>query len=182
MQAEMPAPSRSGEPGRRWWERVPLPLARFLAYADVALAMAFPPWGGWLEYRATGRWPRRLGLLLTLQAHRYGRARASPRRHGWMLTNLCLGKPLVVHCDVPERTGWASPGSCAACTTRGCCHRPDSAGHPVACPFLDLAGPGTGCGVYAGAFWQVGPCGRYPESQQEVEEYHCPRFQLIGVP
>ena len=150
--------------------------ARVLTYVDVGLAMVVPFWSAWLEHRVTGRVPRRLGLTMARQTRRYGRARASPERHGWMLTNLCLGKPLALHSSAPERPGWASPGSCEACTTRGCCHRPDAKGEPVACPFLDLNGPRSGCAVFARAFWMVGPCGRYPESQDEVDEYACPRF------
>jgi len=166
---------------KRWWERIPAPVARLITYLDVAMAMTSPPWAAWLEFRATRRVPRRLGLTMARQARRYGRARASLRRHGWMLTNLCLGKPLVLHSSAPERRDWASPGSCAGCSTRSCCHRPDREGNPVACPFLDLDGPGSGCGVYAGAFWQVGPCGRYPESQDEVDEYRCPRFAFSST-
>lgn len=46
------------------------------------------------------------------------------------------------------------------------------------CPILH----GDGCGIYGGLAWRIGPCGRYPESDDRVTEYGCPRFVYDQAP
>jgi hypothetical protein len=60
---------------------------------------------------------------------------------------------------------WLHGKSCGNCSK--CCRK-------IKCPLLDKAS--DRCMSYNSFFWRYFNCGRYPESQSEIERYECPKW------
>ena len=71
---------------------------------------------------------------------------------------------------VQVSANWPHPEeSCGECSQ--CCERIDCPAHE----------PDNGlCSMYDSVFWHYFPCGRYPGSQQQIDYYECPKWELIA--
>lgn len=58
-------------------------------------------------------------------------------------------------------------GSCNGCSR--CCSMRD-------CPFIDEKHQ---CLFYGSLYWRYFNCGRFPESQKQIDYYNCPKWEII---
>jgi hypothetical protein len=65
---------------------------------------------------------------------------------------------------------------------RGACTRCGKCCSQLECIFLERDSEGRGqCSVYGTTFWYYGTCGRYPLSQQDIDDHACPGFTFYDA-
>ena len=153
--------------------RLPPPIIRFLALADLFLSV-IPFWAHFFYNRWTGQ---RVTREQFIPIYRRGvRFFLAHLKHGAEGTTgpLALDWALgpVRRASLPESPSWNARGSCGTC--RNCCTThwlPEK--ERLTCAFLQ---PNGFCGVYGGIWWDYMNCGRYPAEPAFTKYYDCQRF------
>ncbi len=136
------------------------------------LAWIFPPWA-WLSYRRwTGSWPQKpiswwINAAIYFSHHIF----FSPKGVSASAVEWSIGP--IRSAQALEREDYESKGSCGSC--QRCCYSQWMKEKAKPCPFLKL---NVGCSIYASPFWDYYNCGRFPQTQKQIDTYGCPRFRI----
>lgn len=137
------------------------PLYSWLLYSDLRFwrhSRTFPrlTWQAWRLASKLAREPNYRGMTAFMSAK------------DW------FGPPMTGpdHSIVAMRQDWPHGGrTCADCGR--CCTE-------IGCPSFDRKT--KLCASYDSPFWRYFPCGRYPETQAQIDYYACPKWALLEVP
>ena len=141
------------------------------ALAVPPLGAALLPYFSWWFFGSPRFWKQgRAALLVRLWAYGYPCLAMLVRR------KVGVGNPLFKEPRgtppeglVEVREDWCGTSACGDCTR--CCEQ-------IECPLHDKA---TGyCLSYASPHWRYLNCGRYPESQADIDFYACPKWRMRG--
>ena len=116
-------------------------------------------------------------LPLSLRLIRYTYRLAFMALRGDLVLSFPISAPPAPGPDlsiVRPRDTWSDGENCGHCEI--CCRL-------LGCPLLD--GSTEGCTAYGSFFWRYFNCGRYPTSQEDIDRYRCPKWEMknpIGQP